>query len=409
MSKIIIKNIKGLVQAGENISLLLRGADMASLPIIEDAYLALENNVVIDYGKMEDWQGITDWRGVEVVDAEGAYVFPAFCDSHTHTVFSSFREGEFVDRIKGLTYEEIALKGGGILNSAQKLSAATANELFDSAVQRIDKLIAGGTGALEIKSGYGLSVDSELKMLRVIKRLKQHYQIPIKATFLGAHAFPKEYKNNPEGYIDTIINEMIPVISTEGLADFIDVFCERNYFSVEQMQRILLAGKNVGLEPKVHVNQFSILGGVKAAVDLGALSVDHLEELGEEDILSLQSSNCIATLLPACSFFLGISFGDARRLIQAEIPICLASDYNPGSAPNHNLFFIWSLACIKLKMTPEEAFNALTVNAAYAMGISETHGKIKIGYTGKIILTNPIPSFAYLPYSFGENNISRIF
>jgi imidazolonepropionase len=246
-------------------------------------------------------------------------------------------------------------------------------------------------------------------MLRVIKRLKQHYQIPIKATFLGAHAFPKEYKNNPEGYVDTIINEMIPLISSEGLADFIDVFCERNYFSVEQMQRILLAGKNVGLVPKVHVNQFSILGGVKAAVDLGALSVDHLEELGEEDILSLQSSNCMATLLPACSFFLGISFGDARRLIQAEIPICLASDYNPGSAPNHNLFFIWSLACIKLKMTPEEAFNALTVNAAYAMGISETHGKIKIGYTGKIILTNPIPSFAYLPYSFGENNISRIF
>jgi imidazolonepropionase len=409
MSKIIIKNIKGLVQASEETPSLLKGKEMAHLPIISNAFIAMEDHRVIDYGKMEDWQGITDWRGVEIIDAEGCFVLPSFCDSHTHTIFASFRETEFIDRLKGLTYEEIAQKGGGILNSAKKLQETSEDELFHQAISRIEKMIALGTGALEIKSGYGLNTSSELKMLRVIKRLKAYFTIPIKSTFLGAHAFPLEFKSNQEDYVSMIIDEMIPQIAEEGLADFIDVFCERNYFSVDQMQRLLIAGKAAGLTPKVHVNQFSVLGGVKAAVDLGALSVDHLEELGEEDILSLQSSNCMATLLPACSFFLGIPFGDARRLMEAGLPVSLASDYNPGSSPNYNLFFVWSLACIKMKMTPEEAFNALTINAAYAMGLSETQGKIKIGYEGNLILTKPVPSFDYLPYSFGENNIARIF
>jgi imidazolonepropionase len=409
MSKIIIKNIKGLVQVSEETPSLLKGKEMERLPIISNAFIAMEDHRVIDYGKMDDWQGITDWRGVEIVDAEGCFVLPSFCDSHTHTIFASFRETEFIDRLKGLTYEEIAQKGGGILNSAKKLQETFEDELFNQAIGRIEKMIALGTGALEIKSGYGLNTSSELKMLRVIKRLKAHFTIPIKATFLGAHAFPLEYKSNQEGYVSMIIDEMIPQIAAEGLADFIDVFCERNYFSVDQMQRLLIAGKAAGLTPKVHVNQFSVLGGVKAAVDLGALSVDHLEELGQEDILSLQSSTCVATLLPACSFFLGIPFGDARRLMEAGLPVSLASDYNPGSSPNYNLFFVWSLACIKMKMTPEEAFNALTINAAYAMGLSETQGKIKIGYEGNLILTKPVPSFDYLPYSFGENNIARIF
>jgi imidazolonepropionase len=409
MSKIIIKNIKGLVQASEETPSLLKGKEMERLPIISNAFIAMEDHRVIDYGKMEDWKGITDWRGVEIVDAEGCFVLPSFCDSHTHTIFASFRETEFIDRLKGLTYEEIAQKGGGILNSAKKLQETSEDELFHQAISRIEKMIALGTGALDIKSGYGLNTSSEIKMLRVIKRLKAHFTIPIKATFLGAHAFPLEYKSNQEGYVSMIIDEMIPQIAAEGLADFIDVFCERNYFSVDQMQRLLIAGKAAGLTPKVHVNQFSVLGGVKAAVDLGALSVDHLEELGEADILSLQSSICVATLLPACSFFLGIPFGDARRLMEAGLPVSLASDYNPGSSPNYNLFFVWSLACIKMKMTPEEAFNALTINAAYAMGLSETQGKIKIGYEGNLILTKPVPSFDYLPYSFGENNIARIF
>jgi imidazolonepropionase len=409
MSKIIIKNIKGLVQASEETPSLLKGKEMAHLPIISNAFIAMEDHRVIDYGKMEDWQGITDWRGVEIIDAEGCFVLPSFCDSHTHTIFASFRETEFIDRLKGLTYEEIAQKGGGILNSAKKLQETSEDELFNQVIGRIEKMIALGTGALEIKSGYGLNTSSEIKMLRVIKRLKAYFTIPIKSTFLGAHAFPLEFKSNQEDYVSMIIDEMIPQIAEEGLADFIDVFCERNYFSVDQMQRLLIAGKAAGLTPKVHVNQFSVLGGVKAAVDLGALSVDHLEELGEADILSLQSSNCMATLLPACSFFLGIPFGDARRLMEAGLPVSLASDYNPGSSPNYNLFFVWSLACIKMKMTPEEAFNALTINAAYAMGLSETQGKIKIGYEGNLILTKPVPSFDYLPYSFGENNIARIF
>ena len=409
MQKILIKNIKGLVQAGEDIPLIRKGKDMQELPIVKNAFLYLEDNEVIAYGKMDDWKEIGSSSDIEIIEAEGCFVLPAFCDSHTHTVFAKTREEEFVDRIHGMSYEEIALKGGGILNSAAKLADMSEEELFNSAQGRIQKMIACGTGAIEIKSGYGLSVAAELKMLRVIKKLKATNKIEIKATFLGAHAFPLEYKENHRGYIDLIINELLPLIAKEELAEYIDVFCEKNYFSVDQMAEIISAGKEYGLIPKVHVNQFTILGGVKKAVEMGALSVDHLEEIDQEDILALQNSNCMPTLLPGCSHFLGIPFGAARKIMAADLPLALASDFNPGSAPNYNLFTIWSLACIKMRMTPEEALNALTLNSAYAMGLQGTHGKICLGSKAPIILTKAIPSLAYLPYSFGEVNVSRVF
>ena len=408
MSKILIKNIKGLVQYGENRSAVLRGKEMKELPILENAYLALEDGVIVAYGSMDDWGGITDWRNLEVIDADGKFVMPAFCDSHTHTVFAKTREEEFVDRINGLSYEEIAMKGGGILNSARRLTEMSEDELFDQAKERIDRLMSYGTGALEIKSGYGLSVQAELKMLRVIQRLKRACPIKIKATFLGAHAFPPEYKNNHRAYLDLIINEMLPIIKEEKLADYIDVFCERNYFSVDEMEELLQAGIAIGLKPKVHVNQFSALGGIPKAVEMGALSVDHLEELTDEDIQALKGSQTMSTLLPSCSHFLSIPFGDARRLMDNNLPVALASDFNPGSTPRGNLSFVWSLACIKMKMTPEEALNALTINAAYAMDLSATHGTISLGKKTPIVLTKKIPNLAYIPYSFGDQLIERI-
>ncbi len=408
MGKILIKNIKGLVQCGENLPKMRRGADMKILPILENAFLALEDGVIVAYGSMEDWGGITDWRDLEVIDAEGKFVLPAFCDAHTHTVFAKSREEEFVDRINGLSYEEIALRGGGILNSARKLSEMSEDELFDQAMERIARLKSYGTGALEIKSGYGLSVDAELKMLRVIKRLKAESGLAIKATFLGAHAFPVEYKENHRGYIDLIINEMLPKIAEEGLADYIDVFCERNYFSVDEMAEILTAGAKHGLRPKVHVNQFSVLGGIRKALELNALSVDHLEELGDDDIEALKNSDSMPTLLPSCSHFLSIPFGDARRLMDNNLPLALASDFNPGSTPSGNLQFVWSLACVKMKMSPEEALNALTINAAYAMDLSDTHGTISVGKQTPILITKEIPNLAYIPYAFGDQHIERI-
>ena len=408
MKKLLIKNIKGLVQVGEDIPAVRKGADMNTLPIIENAFLALEDGMVVAYGSMEEWGGIEDWRDLEIIDADGRFVLPAFCDAHTHTVFAKSREEEFVDRIKGLTYEEIALKGGGILNSARRLAEMSEDELFEQAMIRVERLKSYGTGALEIKSGYGLSVDAELKMLRVIKRLKGSCGIAIKATFLGAHAFPKEYKENHRGYIDLIINEMLPKIAEEGLADYIDCFCERNYFSVEEMEEILLAGAKYGLIPKVHVNQFSVMGGIKKAVELNALSVDHLEELDQADIEALKDSSCMPTILPSCSHFINIPFGNARLMIENGLPVALASDFNPGTTPSGNLGFVWSLACVKMKMTPEEALNALTVNAAYAMGLSETHGKIALGRRSPILITKEIPSLAYIPYAFGDQHIEQI-
>jgi imidazolonepropionase len=409
MRKQFIKNIKGLVQVGENLPGVIRGLQMQQLPILEDAYLALEDNTVVDYGLMSDWPGITDWRDVEVIDATNCYVLPAFIDSHTHAVFAASREEEFVDRIRGLSYEEIAAKGGGILNSARKLNDMSEAELFNAAKKRIEKMLAAGTGALEIKSGYGLSLEGELKMLRVIAQLKAHFPIAIKATFLGAHAIPQAFKENRNGYIDLLINELLPQIAKENLAEYIDVFCERNYFSLEEMTRILDAGAKYGLKPKVHVNQFSVMGGVGAAVDQNAVSVDHLEELDDADLAALSKSSTVATLLPGCSHFLSIPFGNAKKLMDANAILALASDFNPGSSPSYHLMHVLSLACIKMKMTPEEAINALTINAAAALELSETHGQIALGRKSPLILTKEVSSLAYLAYAYTEDHIQRIF
>jgi imidazolonepropionase len=409
MRKQFIKNIKGLVQVGEDLPNVLRGQQMQQLPVLENAYLALEDNTVVDYGLMSDWPGITDWRDVEVIDATNCFVLPAFIDSHTHTVFAASREEEFVDRILGLSYEEIAAKGGGILNSARKLSDMSEAALFEAAKLRVEKMIAAGTGALEIKSGYGLSVEGELKMLRVIAQLKAHFPIAIKATFLGAHALPQAYKENRAGYIDLLINDILPQIAQENLAEYIDVFCERNYFTCEEMSHILEAGAKYGLKPKVHVNQFSVLGGVEAAIQKDAISVDHLEELDQNDLAALSKSNTVATLLPGCSHFLSIPFGSAKKLMDANAIVALASDFNPGSSPSYHLMHILSLACIKMKMTPEEAINALTINAAAALELGASHGKIALGRKSPLILTKEVPSLAYLAYAYTEDHIQRIF
>jgi imidazolonepropionase len=409
MRKQFIKNIKGLVQVGEDLPNVLRGQQMQQLPVLENAYLALEDNTVVDYGLMSDWPGITDWRDVEVIDATNCFVLPAFIDSHTHTVFAASREEEFVDRILGLSYEEIAAKGGGILNSARKLSDMSEAALFEAAKLRVEKIIAAGTGALEIKSGYGLSVEGELKMLRVIAQLKAHFPIAIKATFLGAHALPQAYKENRAGYIDLLINDILPQIAQENLAEYIDVFCERNYFTCEEMSHILEAGAKYGLKPKVHVNQFSVLGGVEAAIQKDAISVDHLEELDQNDLAALSKSNTVATLLPGCSHFLSIPFGSAKKLMDANAIVALASDFNPGSSPSYHLMHILSLACIKMKMTPEEAINALTINAAAALELGASHGKIALGRKSPLILTKEVPSLAYLAYAYTEDHIQRIF
>lgn len=407
MSKLLIKNIKGIFQCGEQIR-VKKGSDMDKDDLLENAFLAIEDDRIIAYGKMEDWEGITDWGGLKVIDAEGRYVLPTFCDSHTHAVFAATREGEFEDRIKGLTYEEIALKGGGILNSAAKLQEMEEEVLFQDALKRLNELATYGTGAIEIKSGYGLSVEGELKMLRVIQRLKKKSLLTIKSTFLGAHAFPTEYKDNHQGYIDLLIQKMLPQIAEENLADFIDCFCERNYFSVQQMNQILEAGAKFGLQPKVHVNQFSVLGGVDAAVKNGARSVDHLEELSDDDIIAMKGGEVMPTFLPGCSFFLSLPFGRARAVIAADLPVALASDFNPGSSPSGNMQFLTSLGCTKMNMTPVETLNATTINTAYAMDVDRELGSISIGKKANLMLTKPIASLAKIPYSFGENSIDAV-
>ncbi len=408
MATINIINIKGLVQVGENFPSFLSGEMMKHLPIIENAFLILQDGKIANYGSMKDFIAPIKELITETIDATDRYVLPTFVDAHSHTVFAQPREEEFVDRINGLTYEEIAFKGGGILNSVRRLQEKSEDILFDEAKSRVENMIAYGTGALEIKSGYGLSVEAELKMLRVIKRLKNHFTIPIKATFLGAHAFPKEFKENHEGYISLIINEMLPKIAAENLADYIDVFCERNYFSVEEMERILLAGKKYGLKPKVHVNQFSVLGGIEKAIELGAVSVDHLEEISDNDIEQLKGTNCIPTLLPGCSHFINIPYADARKMINADLPIALASDFNPGTTPNSNMSVVWSLACVKMRLTPEEAFNAMTINAAKALELQDEVGTITKGKRGNVMITKKVPSLAYIPYAFGDQLIDRV-
>jgi imidazolonepropionase len=406
--KVVIKNISELVQVEEQIQEKVSGQSMKNLGTIKDAFLCMEDGIISDFGSMDEWTGIDDWNNTEVIDAEGGMVFPTWIDSHSHLVFGGTREGEFVDRINGLTYEEIANRGGGILNSAKKLAAASEDELYESSAQRLTELIKMGTGALEIKSGYGLSTESELKMLRVIKRLKENFPITIKSTFLGAHALPLEYKDNKDAYLKLIVEEMIPQVASEGLADYIDIFCEKGYFSVEDMELVVNAGKQYGLIPKVHVNQFNIIGGVPSAVKLGALSVDHLEIVNQDDIDALKGSSTMPTLLPSCSFFLKIPYGPAREMMNQGLPICLATDYNPGSTPSGNMNFVVSLACIQMNMTPEEAINAATINGAYAMGISNSEGSIAKGKKGNIFITKKIPSYAFLPYNFGHNIIEKV-
>ncbi len=404
MSRILIKNIKGLYLVGDNLPAYLKGAELAKINAIENAYLAIENDLIVDYGAMGDLMGITDWNNLKIIDAHNKFVFPAFCDSHTHTVFAKSRESEFVDKIHGLSYEEIAAKGGGILNSARVLQNTDEDELYALAFERLNDMLATGTGAVEIKSGYGLTPDAELKMLRVIKRLKETHPISVKATFLGAHAYPLEFRENHQAYLDQLV-KLLPTIADDNLAEYIDIFCEKGYFSIDEMRFLMSKAKEYNLVPKVHVNQFNAFGGIRAAIELGALSVDHLEELNEDDILALQNSTCMPTLLPSCSFFLNIPFGQARTLLNSNLPLALATDFNPGTTPSSNMLFIWSLACIKLRLTPEEALSAMTLNGAYAMGLSTSHGSISRGKIANVIISDAVPSLAYLPYAFGKNSI----
>lgn len=404
MNSVLIRNIKCLAGIRDAGIKMVRGAEMKILPSIEGAFLLIANGRIVAYGKEEDAPEMAE----EIIDASGRFVLPCWCDSHTHLVYPRSREQEFVQRIQGLSYEEISSRGGGILNSARHLAATSEGELFESAWQRLEEIRKTGTGAVEIKSGYGLSLEGELKMLRVIKRLKEESDLTIKATFLGAHAFPKNYENDHISYLDLLINILLPQIKEEGLADFIDVFCEKGYFSKEETGKIMEAGTRFGLRAKIHVNQFNIIGGVEAGVSYDALSVDHLEHISDEDIAALRRSSTMPTALPGCSFFLNIPYTPARRMIDAGLPLALASDYNPGSAPSGNMSLIGSLACTQMKMTPEEAVNAMTINAAYAMGVEDDLGSITIGKKASIIITQPIPSTAYLPYSFGSNLVERV-
>jgi imidazolonepropionase len=379
---------------------------MKQLPTIQNAYLLVENGLIADFGSMDSCPTID----VDTtIDATGKMILPSWCDSHTHIVYAGNREGEFVDRINGLSYEEIANRGGGILNSAKKLQETSEEELYQQSKVRLEEVMRLGTGAVEIKSGYGLTLDAEIKMLRVIKRLKENYSIPIKATFLGAHAVPANYKNDKQGYLQLLIDEIMPKISEEKLAEYVDIFCETGYFSVEDTELILEAGKQHGLIPKIHVNQFTAIGGVQAGVKHNALSVDHLEEMRDEDIAALQNTTTMPVALPSCSYFLSIPYTPARKMIDAGLPLALATDYNPGSTPSGNMNFVVATACIKMKMTPEEAINAATINGAYAMGLEKEVGSITVGKQANLLLTKPINSYGFIPYSFGQNQLEKVY
>ncbi len=406
--KKIIKNIAELVQVEKKPKKWVAGSEMSKIQTIKDAYLEIENERITDFGCMKEWKGIDDWNNIEIIDAEEGTVFPSYCDSHSHIVFSHSREQEFIDKINGLSYQQIAERGGGIINSAIKLRNTTEENLYESALNRLKEVTLLGTGAIEIKSGYGLNLESEIKMLRVIKKLKETSPITIKSTFLAAHAVPPEYKNNKDQYLDLIIDKMLPIVAKENLADYIDIFCEVGYFDVKDTIKLLSAAKNYNLKAKTHVNQFNSIGGVKACVNMGALSVDHLEEMKEKDFEALINSKCMPTILPSCSFFLSIPYSPARKMIKLGLPIALASDYNPGSSPSGNMNFISSLGCIKLKLKPEEVINATTINTAYAMGEVENLGSISIGKKANLFITKKIPSYSFLHYSFGQNLIKDI-
>ncbi|MGB0891182.1 MAG: imidazolonepropionase [Flavobacteriaceae bacterium] len=398
-------NIKELIQVREANITKVSGAEMKVLPTIKNAFLVIENDTIVDYGSMDNVPSSIE----NTIDCTGKMILPTWCDSHTHIVFAGNREQEFVDRINGLSYEEIANKGGGILNSAKKLQETSEEELYKQSAIRLEEVMQLGTGAVEIKSGYGLTVKAELKMLRVIKKLRENFKLPIKATFLGAHAFPTEYKNNKEGYINLIIEEMLPKLAEENLAEFIDAFCETGYFSVKDTDKILEAGKKYGLTPKVHVNQFTTIGGVQVSVKHDALSVDHLEVMNTKDIETLKGTNTMPVALPSCSYFLSIPYTPARDIINAGLPLALATDFNPGSTPSGNMNFVVATACIKMKMTPEEAINAATINGAYAMNLSNEVGSITKGKKANFIITKEILSYGAIPYNFGSVLIDSVF
>ena len=401
----LLINIKELLQVRETALAKVSGAEMAILPTIKNAFLLIKDNLIADFGTMDNVPKIaTD----KIIDATGKIVLPSWCDSHTHIVYAGNREQEFVDRINGLTYEEIANRGGGILNSAKKLNETSEEEIYEQSKLRLEEVIHLGTGAVEIKSGYGLTVEGELKMLRIIKKLAENYPITIKATFLGAHAFPIEYKDNHQGYIDLMINKMLPEIAKNKLADYVDVFCETGYFTVAQTEQIMEAGIKLEKKKKIHVNQFNSIGGIQAGIKYNALSVDHLEVMKPEDIEALKNTETMPVALPSCSYFLSIPYTPAREIITAGLALALATDYNPGSTPSGNMNFVVATACIKMKMTPQEAINAATINGAYAMGISETHGSITAGKKANLIITKPIPSYYQLPYAFGSNLIDNV-
>jgi len=403
----LITNIQQLAGARED-SPLLRGKELSLLPSIENAFALIEDGIIADYGAMFELELKVPQLPKDIIDAQDQFVLPAWCDSHTHIVFAASRESEFIDKINGLSYADIAAKGGGILNSANKLNAASEDELFNSAWKRLEEVSRSGTGAIEIKSGYGLTIEGELKMLRVIKKLKERSRLTIKSTFLGAHTYPLAYREDHQGYIDLVINEMLPVIAKEKLADYIDVFCETGFFSPQEMETICKAGMSYGLKPKLHVNQLNSIGGIEGAIKLNAVSVDHLETMTDKDVELLSGSTVIGTLLPSAAFFLRMQYQPARQLIDKGCAVALASDYNPGSSPSGNMNFVVALSCTQMKMLPEEAINAATLNGAHAMELGNELGSITVGKKANLIFTKQIPSLAYLPYSFGNNLIDKI-
>ncbi|MEE2616328.1 MAG: imidazolonepropionase [Bacteroidota bacterium] len=402
---LLIKNIKKLIQCRTEKTPFVSGKDMSFVPSIDDAYLFVKDGKINDFGKMQELKKInTD----QVIDAKDRMVLPSWCDSHTHIVFAGDRSKEFIDRIKGLSYEEIAARGGGILNSAKLLQNTSKEDLYNQSKMRINSVIRQGTGAIEIKSGYGLSFESELKMLQVIKQIKDSSKMQVKSTFLGAHAYPNEFKENKDGYVDLVLNKMLPAFKKENLIDFIDVFCEKGYFSPEDTERIIKEGLKYNIRSKIHVNQFNVLGGIKIAVENNALSVDHLEVLQDDDIKILSKGSTIPVVLPTCSYFLGIDYAPARKLIDAGLPLAIASDFNPGSSPSGNMNFVISTACTKMKLTTEEAINAATINGAYAMGLEDKVGSISKDKIANLIITNKINSIDEVPYNFGGNQIHKV-
>ncbi|MEM0517296.1 MULTISPECIES: imidazolonepropionase [Aequorivita] len=403
--KLLLTNIKELLQVRENCPEKVSGLEMKNLPTLKNAWVFINHGIIEDYGTMDE---MGPHQGFKTLNCSGKTVLPAWCDSHSHIVYAGNREQEFVDRINGLSYQEIAENGGGIVNSAKKLQNTSEEELYHQSAARLEEVMRLGTGAIEIKSGYGLTTDAELKMLRVAKKLAEEYPISIKTTFLGAHAIPTEYKGNKDGYLDLLCDEMMPKVAAEKLAEYIDIFCEEGYFSVADMERILSEGKKYNLIPKVHVNQFNSIGGIASAVKYQALSVDHLEVMTDEDIAALQNSRTMPVALPSCSYFLSIPYAPGRKMIDTGLPLALATDYNPGSTPSGNMNFVVATACIKMRLTPEEAINAATINGAYAMGLSKTHGSITKGKKANLIITKPVPSYGYLPYAFGSNLIDSV-